>query len=1253
MRVTATHLVQWSDKREAQGMLPILVRRLISVTSRITAITMPGGDSVNVPGWDGVVDVSQGNPWVPDGLSYWELGTSKDPASKANSDFEKRLEQISAAQKAQATFVFVTPRRWPGKSTWQEQARKKNAWADVLVWDADDLEAWLETSPATSLWLGMQLDIAGHGIEAVENYWEHWKNQSCPAITAPALFHGREQSKLTLQNNINQHDPLITVMADSQSEAVAFVCALLIEEGHFLRAACITSEQGWQFIDANPGIELVVITNNQLSKRRAPREGMSLIVPMAFGDQAFNLMGIGCQAIDQKIVELRRPQPEEFEKSLCELGIASSDAARYTHSLGRSWTVFRRWHAQNPVFKKPDWIEGADAKNLLLLTLVGAWNSDSEGDRACVEQIANRTYEDIENELLSLAALDDAPVVKIGSLWKAKAPMELLHLMAPKLTNTILARFFQVARAVFEQPDPVLELEEDKRWMASIYGKVREQSGVVLEAMAESIAKLGYFSDNFQHVVIGNSVRGFITQLLEDANEERWLSVSSFLRALAEAAPDEFLNAVQNSLHSPDKPVTRLITETTSSGISGRCWHANLLWALELLAWYPARLGRVANILAELSNIEIKGNWGNTPFNTLVSFFRSWYPQTAASVDIRLRALRNVVDKYPEVAWKLLMALLPNQLDMVSPNAKPRWRDDDAGTNEGITYGEIQRFILPVADLLLEKAQDNAHYIADLVPKINDMDTTFREKVIELVGKATTLPDEQRETVRTAVRQFLNWENSFNQDGDKRDRYSADALRPFFDRLAADDLVVRHSWIFSNGWVELPDGYEEDHEKANKTRNALRTLALREIFQALGWSGIHRLAKRCGDPRLVGWELIKEPFEREEMAEWLCQWYLEASQGSSLYDSLTSGVLHALPQAELLDFLDTCLSQLEQKSASSEKMAGFMVNAPQGMNLWQLIENQYQMLLDHFWLNVRPSYFQSNKEQLLFCIEKLLAAGRPRTAINAMGDRSSDLPGESLILILKGIAAGQEEDAEFPRSWHISRIFKALTDAGNNPAEMVSLEFIYYPLLKREKYGAPHLMAEILGEPDSFMELICLAYKPHNTAREPLPEHLQTAARTASSLLHEEHGVPGMNHAGEINSELFFSWINRVRELAKDNDREAVTDLTIGAWLSDWPLNKNVECWPHPIIADLLDQDDCKDIRRGFKTGVRNTRGVTTRMPYDGGTQERQVSEKFRYLANHWKDTKPNVAIMIEALAKSYEYEAQMHDEDGLWNQES
>ncbi|MFV9474157.1 hypothetical protein ACM5Q9_07045 [Advenella sp. RU8] len=1247
MRVTATDLVQWSDKREAQGMLPVLVRRLISATARITAIAMPGGDSVSVPGWDGVIAVEQGNPWVPTGISYWELGTSKDPASKASSDFEKRQGQISTEEATKATFVFVTPRRWPGKNIWQEKARNRKVWENVLVWDADDLEAWLEAAPVTNLWLGMQLGIAGHGIDTVENYWQHWCNQSSPAATRPALFSGREKSKLALQKSIQKREPLIAVMADSQSEAVAFTCALLIEDGYSLRAVCITSEEGWQFVDANSGIELVIITDNRLGQRRAPREGMSLIVPMAFGDQAFNLMGIGGQAIGQNLVELKRPKRDEFEKSLCELGIDPSDAARYTLTLGRSWTVFRRWYAQNPAIKKPDWVDEADTTSLLIMTLVGAWNSTSEGDKACVEKIANKPYEDIENELLRLVTLDDAPIVRIGSLWKAKAPLELLHLMAARLNEAILARFFQVACAVFEQPDPVLELEEDKRWMASVYGKVREQSGVVLDAMAESIAKLGYFADSFDHAVIGKHVRNFVSQLLENANEERWLSVASFLRSFAEAAPDEFLNAVQGSLRKPDKPVTRLITETQASGTMGRCWHANLLWALELLAWYPARLGRVANILAELSNVEIKGNWGNTPFKTLISFFRYWYPQTAASVELRLRVIRNVVDRYPETAWMLLLSLLPKQHDAASPNAKPRWRDDDAGSGEVVTYGEIRQFILPIAGLLIEKAQRDARCIADLIPKINELDTHFRDKVIELVYDAITLPDEEREIIRNAIRQFLNRENAFNQDGEKHDRYSADTLRPLFDTLAAEDPVIRHGWIFSNAWVELPDGSEEDYKEDDKVRKLLRTSAILEIYQTLGWSGVDRLAKRCGDPRLVGWELVEGPFKRKDLAQWLCQWYTNLS-GPSLFDSLTYGVLHAIPQAELTEFLKGSLLQFEQNSIPFEKVAGFMINAPQSMILWLLVEEQSQKVVDHFWLNVRPSYIQSDSDHLLFCMEKLLAFGRPRTAMCAMGDCSPELPNELLVRMLRGIAAGQEENLPFPGSWDISRVFKALAKSGCNHSEMVNLEFAYYPILEHDEYGTPHLMTEILAKPESFMELICLVYKPRNTEGD-----LYAAVQTAASLICNGRGIPGTSLNGEIDREQFFSWINKTRDLAREKDREVVTDLTIGSWLSEWPLSKNLECWPNPIIAELLDQDDSEDIRRGFHTGVHKSRGVTTRMPYDGGVQERQVAEEFRRFSCHWLNSRPNLAAMLESLAKSYEHEAKLNDEDGLWTQES
>lgn len=1255
MRVTATHLTQWSDQRVAQEILPVLVRRLISATSHVTALSMPGGDSVVTPGWDGIVRVNKGNAWVPDGLSYWELGTSQNPLTKARTDFKKRVAELPAEERMRSAFVFVTSRRWRKKADWQAEARAQKAWADVQVWDADDLEAWLESSAATSLWLGAQLGIAGYGVDSVEKYWEHWCNQSKPAMTAAALFTGREKSKDELQKHIQQREPLIAVTADSQSEAVAFVCAFLIEAGYSQQAACVTSEEGWHFIDANTGIKLVIVAGQQLANHRAAYKGVSLIIPLAVGDQPFNLIGTAATATEeQNIIELIRPKPDEFEKAVSELGLVASDASRYSRTMGRSWTVFRRWQAVNPAIKKPVWVDGKNIAVLQMLTLVGSWDGKSGSDRACIEQIANRPYEEIENELLELALLDDSPVLKIGSLWKAKAPLELLHLMAPRLNGAILSRFFQVAKAVFEEPDSVLELEEGKRWMVSVYGKVRKQSGALLDAMADSIAKLGSFADNNVNAMgIAHSVRDFVQQLLENADKERWLSVSSYLRSFAEAAPDEFLAAIQQSLQCSEKSIICLLQETSSSGSTGRCWHAELLWALEILAWYPRRLKQVANILAQLSDTPIKGNWANTPLSSLVSLFRPWYPQTAAPVNLRLQTVNDVVNQYPHIGWKLLLALVPKQLSMmVMLNATPKWRDDDAGSKNGATYEEYYQFVQATAVMLVEKAKGNADRIAELIPVIVDLDAEFRDAVIELVRSAQAYNDENKELIRVALREFLCWQNSFNRDGQRDDRYAADALRPVLDTLIVGDLVIRHAWIFANGRIHLPDGRAEDYKETERITAELRALAVREVFNELGWQGIDRLANRCQEPRLVGWELVKEPFERKELIHWLCQRYLNVQQTS--YDSLTFGVMQAISPKEHIDFFSSCVDKLYQLSAAPTAVAEFMSNASQTMPLWQLIEEQPQDVAEHFWRIVRMPYFHTANDELIFCINKLLAAKRPKAALEAIGDCAAKLSGRLLMQTLRDIATGPEEDGPLPQYWHISRVFKALSDTGEySQSEMARLEFAYYEALQHDKYGTPNLMAEIWRSPESFMELLCLAFKPRHSERELIPDNMRAAVQTAGSLIHNGHGVPGKSPDGSIDKNLFFSWINKTRELANEKDRSAVTDLTIGTWLSDWPCNKTMKCWPDPIIAELLDQEDCEDIRRGFYTGVHNARGVSSRMPYDGGEQEREIANMFRDFAEQWANSKPNLVSMIENIAKSYEYEAYRQDEDGLWSQES
>ena len=66
----------------------------------------------------------------------------------------------------------------------------------------------------------------------------------------------------------------------------------------------------------------------------------------------------------------------------------------------------------------------------------------------------------------------------------------------------------------------------------------------------------------------------------------------------------------------------------------GGCLRSGLLWALESPPGDPRGFSAFQNI-GEARGAKITDNWGNKPENSLRSIFRSWMPQTAATVEER------------------------------------------------------------------------------------------------------------------------------------------------------------------------------------------------------------------------------------------------------------------------------------------------------------------------------------------------------------------------------------------------------------------------------------------------------------------------------------------------------------------------------------------------------------------------------------------------------------------------------------------
>ena len=199
--------------------------------------------------------------------------------------------------------------------------------------------------------------------------------------------------------------------------------------------------------------------------------------------------------------------------------------------------------------------------------------------------------------------------------------------------------------------DPALELPEDRRWAAGVYGKVREHSNALRTSVCETLVMLsvhgsGLFRDRVPEV--GASVAALVQGLLDPFTSDKLRSQDRDLPGYAEAAPNEFLALLEEDLAQP-QPVLLALLKPASAGLFHSPERTGVLWALERLAWKPHTFPRVVNILARLSQTKIDDNWANKPIGSLSAIFRSWMPQTAASVADRNRALETLCRRFPDV----------------------------------------------------------------------------------------------------------------------------------------------------------------------------------------------------------------------------------------------------------------------------------------------------------------------------------------------------------------------------------------------------------------------------------------------------------------------------------------------------------------------------------------------------------------------------------------------------------------------------
>jgi hypothetical protein len=1273
----AKHLEQWAGDQLASRNLPLLVRKLVRKTvPSLSKLNIPTNEQVNRPGFDGIVECATGNQYVPAGKSVWEMGVDQDPKSKAVKDFKKRSEELSEAEKAETTFVFVTPRPFLKKDEWATAKRTAGGWKDVVVLDNNDLEQWLDLARDVDAWISDQTKQIPSGVRSLASHWNALREIADNPLVPQVFTASRETEVQSIVEFLNRHADSLFLRTPGLDDGIDFIAALAAEKSEeFTQGEPVVEIHSLQLLE-----NAVIVSELNEWRQLAHSDGPLFLIASPEMELSSTDISAAIQAGHYVLVSgprgivpaergitLRGIRQYELKNALEESGYPDAQASSHSLASAGNTSVLKRRISKHPEQKLPEWASSKHIGEVEAFALIGGWchvdptppkqenvpepfRYQPPIDLDVVLEIAGINKQQLEAALARWRVWPEPLFLKFGDNVFVASREDAWYLVGDKVTDSQLERFADRAIFVLEEDSPALELETEKRWMASIYGKRRSISEALRKSLAETLALMAACPTE-EHAESDARFKATVQRVInavlpKESGWQRWASLGRNIQIIAEADPELFLSRIEEDLNSQSPAIPQLFLEQTGSPFAG--WlHCDLLWALETLAWSPDYLSRVSVILAKLVPlIPPRGNHGNRPEGSLCEIFLMWLPHTNANIEDRIAALRKVLKVEPNVGWRLLLDLLPDGHSVSHNTSMPRWRPWADGWSREAAQKDRYKYAMAMVDVCLEQLDHDPAKWAEALERMLRFNPEVSQRVIgqlrETAESFKANPDEA----------FKLWD-ALRSITDKHKKFE-DAKWAFKKEIIADlakvqedivpsDLIKKHLWLFEPH-AELP-GFKkykqyDEHERA---LNESRRDAIQQINNQLGVDGVWKLLEHGADANTVGFISGKYGIFTEK----------EFDIAKSLVESDKTRLVFASSFA-IASYYDRgqwdWVNSLDMSQWTDEEIGKFSLCLPFDTSVWDWVAAQREVVQAEYWSRKRALLREKDISVIRRAVEGLLAARRPFSAIDMLNfHRDVELPSELIAEALEAGISIESAEEMGDVGYDIQQLIgKLQADKSYDRKHLARLEWGYLRFLERSYSNTgPDTLEEAVKEnPGFYVELIQYAFRGKDVSPEELPDDEQVRFRAGRAIefLENLDLLPGQDKKGVVDPKCLESWIKEVFKLSKPSGHDEIAAHKIGQYIgrSIYPYLDDTDILSQ--IATVVESVGNDDLNDGITNGLYNSRGVSSRGPFDGGGQERELAEKFSKRARTVRDISPKLANVFTSMQKSYEHDAQRWD---------
>lgn len=892
---------------------------------------------------------------------------------------------------------------------------------------------------------------------------------------------------------------------------------------------------------------------------------------------------------------------------------------------------------------------------LMIANLLGSWE-ENVADISAIDQMTEGRYSQWRAHMISALNSQQWPIRYFDRTWKITGRGDFWLAFGHRLLEQELGRFRELAVTVLSE-----SRIDSEDWISrSRASDERRYSSYLREGISDSLALLGTNSaalTNCRPDYARSIAHATVRRVLQGADWRRWSSIDRLLPTLAEASPDAFLRAVESSLIASPCPFDELFRREALPPM-GRMLMTGLLWAMESLAWDQDYFPRVALILARLAEKDPGGTWANRPINSLIAILLPWHPQTTASQAQREATIRHIVKDSPITGWTLLMKLIPGATQTTSETYRPRWRTDiTKEASSTPTRKEYWEEIDAIAQIALEQAQKRTERLATLIKQLNHLPRSATNNILRHLesGALTHATDDERFEIWRSLTSLIRKHRRYAYTKWALPEDELQKIESAANAIAPASTEVRHRALFTKDDFSL---YESNDDfRAEQTKlDAKRRGAVEDIIAIAGIHGLLDFSKTVEAPHTVGFFVGTMVDQGEDSI--VLPSVMHASD-AALADFANGFILGRFATRHW-DWVDA----INRSDWAISDRAAFFFRLPFTGETWKRVSDDLGQDEGMYWREVPVRYYEMKEDEIEDGADRLIDYGRGDSAVNCLAALAHqkqpvdpDLAYRALLL-----AASSDEPPDEASVYDYAALITALqSDKNTDKDSLEQIEWLYSSILNEHNDAAPvYVTQRLADDPEYFCEVVRLMYRSSNEARSrrPATEERRRAASAAFRILHEWKTPPGMDGDRSFDPAALPHWIYAVVEKSKETGHLDVALHRAGEVLIHCPPDPN-GLWVHHDVAEVLDQLEMEELRRGYYLGAYNSRGMHRVDPT--GAPELQLGQRYRDRAEALREagfyrfaqTLMDLAETYEADARRIvgEHEFENRDEDAVSDQ--